>query len=148
MIDSDVVGTTRAEDAQGTPTQSHISPSTLVYEESESPLSGSGSRLSSQRGPDAFASLPLEECCPLRQTSRVGRHTALEIVRHKESGEGTWNARSGWNHLGIFSDECSRFCSRESCIRPCLVANRATLRQKVATPPPECGRFVSMDRSD
>jgi len=26
-------GTTRAEDAQGTPTQSHISPSILVYEE-------------------------------------------------------------------------------------------------------------------
>jgi len=26
-------GTTRAEDAQGTPTQSHISPSVLVYEE-------------------------------------------------------------------------------------------------------------------
>jgi len=26
-------GTTRAEDAQGTPTQSHISPSILLYEE-------------------------------------------------------------------------------------------------------------------
>ena len=26
-------GTTRAEDAQGTPTQSHVSPSILVYEE-------------------------------------------------------------------------------------------------------------------
>jgi len=29
------VGTTRAEDAQGTPTQSHISPSILVYQEKE-----------------------------------------------------------------------------------------------------------------
>jgi len=28
-------GTTRTEDAQGTPTQSHISPSKLVYEEKE-----------------------------------------------------------------------------------------------------------------
>ena len=28
-------GATRAEDAQGTPTQSHISPSILVYEEKE-----------------------------------------------------------------------------------------------------------------
>jgi len=27
------LGATRAEDAQGTPTQSHISPSILVYEE-------------------------------------------------------------------------------------------------------------------
>ena len=36
VIDSGLVsgrGTTRAEDAQGTPTQSHISPSILVYEE-------------------------------------------------------------------------------------------------------------------
>jgi len=37
VIDSGLVGsgrgTTRAEDAQGTPTQSHISPSILVYED-------------------------------------------------------------------------------------------------------------------
>ena len=36
LIDSGLVtrrGTTRAEDAQGTPTQSHISPSILVYED-------------------------------------------------------------------------------------------------------------------
>ena len=32
-------GTTRAEDAQGTPTQSHISPSTLVYEDNKPPRS-------------------------------------------------------------------------------------------------------------
>jgi len=30
-------GTTRAEDAQGTPTQSHISPSIVVYEHSVQP---------------------------------------------------------------------------------------------------------------
>ena len=34
MIDSGG-GTTRAEDAQGTPTQSHIPPSILVYEDAE-----------------------------------------------------------------------------------------------------------------
>ncbi len=33
MIDSAGRGTARAEDAQGTPTQSHISTSILVYEE-------------------------------------------------------------------------------------------------------------------
>jgi len=35
VIDSELVGrgAARAEDAQGTPTQSHISPSILVYEE-------------------------------------------------------------------------------------------------------------------
>jgi len=31
-------GTTRVEDARGTPTQSHISPSILVYEEKRYPL--------------------------------------------------------------------------------------------------------------
>jgi len=35
-------GTTRAEDAQGTPTQSHVSPSILVYEDQ----SGAGSGVS------------------------------------------------------------------------------------------------------
>ena len=33
MIDSGLVGTRRAEETQGTPTQSHISPSILVYED-------------------------------------------------------------------------------------------------------------------
>ena len=33
MIDLSGRGTARAEDAQGTPTQSHISPSILVYED-------------------------------------------------------------------------------------------------------------------
>ena len=33
-------GTTRAEDAQGTPTQSHISPSILVYEDKVVPAAG------------------------------------------------------------------------------------------------------------
>ena len=45
MIDSGLVGstdggTTRAEDAQGTPTQSHISPSILVYEENHASIFG------------------------------------------------------------------------------------------------------------
>jgi len=41
MIDSGLVGrgTARAEDAQGTPTQSHISPSILVYEDKPRPVS-------------------------------------------------------------------------------------------------------------
>jgi len=33
LIDSGWEGTTRAEDAKRTPTQSHISPGTLVYED-------------------------------------------------------------------------------------------------------------------
>ena len=33
VIDSGLVGSTRAEDAQGTPTQSHVSPNILVYED-------------------------------------------------------------------------------------------------------------------
>ena len=36
VIDSGGMSTARAEDAQGTPTQSHISPSILVYEEKRS----------------------------------------------------------------------------------------------------------------
>ena len=32
LINSGLIGSARAEDAQGTPTQSHISPSLLVYE--------------------------------------------------------------------------------------------------------------------
>ena len=40
LIDSGLVGrgATRAEDAQGTPTQSHISPSILVYKDKRAPL--------------------------------------------------------------------------------------------------------------
>jgi hypothetical protein len=34
-LDLSGIGTTRAEDAQGTPTQSHISPSILAYEDYE-----------------------------------------------------------------------------------------------------------------
>ena len=33
VVDSGLEGTTRVEDAQGTPTQRHVSPSILVYEE-------------------------------------------------------------------------------------------------------------------
>jgi len=36
MLDSGG-GFTKAEDAQGTPTQSHVSPSILVYEDNEKP---------------------------------------------------------------------------------------------------------------
>ena len=35
-LETTLFGTLRAEDAQGTPTQSHISPSILVYEEKQS----------------------------------------------------------------------------------------------------------------
>ena len=38
-------GTARAEDAQGTPTQSHISPSILVYEDSRLDLENGSSQL-------------------------------------------------------------------------------------------------------
>jgi len=37
LVGSDGRSATRAEDAQGTPTQSHISPSMLVYEENALP---------------------------------------------------------------------------------------------------------------
>ena len=40
MVGSTGRGTTRAEDAQGTPTQSHISPSILVYEDKINGLGG------------------------------------------------------------------------------------------------------------
>jgi len=61
MMDSGLVGRgfTRAEDAQGTPTRSHISPSILVYEEKRGTDSGGG------RGPyktpktDQFGSQPV-----------------------------------------------------------------------------------------
>ena len=50
-------GTTRAEDAQGTPTQSHVSPSILVYEENllddpreEGPAGGLGARVVDEPG--------------------------------------------------------------------------------------------------
>ena len=52
MIDS-ARGTTRAEDAQGTPTQSHISPSILVYEDTpEPPKAVPGTGVAGQRCED------------------------------------------------------------------------------------------------
>jgi len=41
-------GTTRAEDAQGTPTQSHITPSILVYEDEKSAKENSYTQVSSR----------------------------------------------------------------------------------------------------
>ena len=44
-------GTTRAEDAEGTPNQSHISPSVLVYKEKPVWGVGSGSGVGAARAP-------------------------------------------------------------------------------------------------
>ena len=48
MLDSGR-GTARAEDAQGTPTQSHISPSILVYEENTRSFRGKCSGMNAHR---------------------------------------------------------------------------------------------------
>ena len=45
-------GAARAEDAQGTPTQSHISPSKLVYEDNHIVLRQSGVDFGRTRGVD------------------------------------------------------------------------------------------------
>ena len=54
-------GTTRAEDAQGTPTQSHLSPSILVYEDQQKTVShlGCSKNLVHQMGAVEVSRIPI-----------------------------------------------------------------------------------------
>ena len=65
VIDSGLVGSTdsgrgtaRAEDAQGTPTQSHISPSILLYEDNQQSLSLQGHRRIADRKSSREGAIP------------------------------------------------------------------------------------------
>ena len=67
-------GAARAEDAQGTPTQSHISPSILVYEDKHPSTLERKAALADCCPVDTLSGrFPLQERCPPRQKSRVER---------------------------------------------------------------------------
>jgi len=76
-------GATRAEDAQGTPTPSHLSPSILVYED-KSPATLSSCSILARKRKEGFKRVPMRVMhAAQKPQGKSGPLRAVDLSRHK-----------------------------------------------------------------